>query len=319
MAFKDYYKILGVDKTATPEAIKKAYRKLAVQYHPDKNKGDKKAEEKFKEANEANDVLSNPEKRKRYDEFGENWEHYQHQDAAGGRGNAGGKARRPQTGNQGGNFSFDATDFENDDRMDDLFRQFFGSQSGRRAGGNTNFAARNGSDLEAEAQITLEEAFAGTSRLLKVGTEEHRLNLKKGVREGQLFKLRGKGQPGQGGGKSGDVLVHIRVAPHPRYTRTGNDLHCRQSVDVITAVLGGKIRVLTLQGEKIMTIPAGTQNGASLRMRGLGMPIYDQTDAYGDLYLDIHVDIPKQLSPEELELYNKLAALQHRDRHADSI
>jgi len=307
MAFKDYYKILGVDKAATPEAIKKAYRKLAIQYHPDKNKGDAKAEEKFKEANEANDVLSDPEKRKRYDQFGENWEHYQE-----GGGQAGGRAQRPQ-GGKGGNFSFDATDFENDARMEDLFQQFFGSQYGSRSGGGGRFP-RNGSDMEAEAQITLEEAFAGTSRVLKAGNEEHRLTLKKGVREGQKFRLRGKGQPGQNGGQSGDVLVHIRMLPHPRYTRTGNDLRCRQQIDLLTAVLGGKTRVPTLQGDKMMNIPPGTQNGASLRMRGLGMPDYAHPATYGDLYLDIQVEIPRQLSPEERALYHQLAALQPRDQ-----
>ena len=190
MAFKDYYKILGLEKNASPEAIKKAYRKLAVQYHPDKNKGDKQAEEKFKAVNEANDVLSKPEKRQRYDEFGENWEYLQRQEQTGGPGSPGGRGSRPPRGHQGAS-SFDATDFENDDRMEDLFRQFFGSQSGRRPGGNPNFNARDGSDLEAEVHITLEEAFAGTVRVLELGAEKHRLTLKKGVREGQLFRLRG--------------------------------------------------------------------------------------------------------------------------------
>ena len=316
MAFKDYYKILGVEKNATPEAIKKAYRKLAVQYHPDKNKGDKQAEEKFKAANEANEVLSKPEKRRRYDEFGENWEHLQHQAPDGGAGPAGGRTRG---GRQGPAASFDAHDFENDDRMEDLFRQFFGSQSGRRPGGNPNFNARDGSDLEAEVQITLEEAFAGTLRVLELGAEKHRLTLKKGVREGQLFRLRGKGQPGQGGGQAGDLLVHIRILTHPRYTRTGIDLRCLQHVDLLTAVLGGKMRVPTLQGDKMMAVQPGMQSGASLRMRGLGMPDYEHPAHSGDLYLDIHVDIPRQLSPEERALFQQLATLQHQDHHAESI
>ena len=318
MAFKDYYKILGLEKNASPEAIKKAYRKLAVQYHPDKNKGDKQAEEKFKAVNEANDVLSKPEKRQRYDEFGENWEHLQHQAQTGGPGSPGGRGGRPPGGGQGAS-SFDATDFENDDRMEDLFRQFFGSQSGRRPGGNPNFNARDGSDLEAEVHITLEEAFAGTVRILELGAEKHRLTLKKGVREGQLFRLRGKGQPGQGGGQAGDLLVHIRIGSHPRYTRTRNDLRCSQHVDLLTAVLGGKIRVPTLQGDKMMAVQPGTQTGASLRMRGLGMPDYEHSTMHGDLYLDIHVDIPRQLSPEERALFQQLAALQHQDHYAESI
>lgn len=320
MAFKDYYKILGVDKNATPDAIKKAYRKLAVQYHPDKTKNDKRAEEKFKEVNEAHDVLSDPEKRKRYDEFGENWEHFQHSGEAGPTG----RSRKQQTGNRGGSFTFDATDFENDERMEDLLRHFFGGQfggarQGGRASGGRPYGAIDGNDLEAEIQITLEEAFAGSARMIDLGTEKHRLTLKRGVRDGQQFRLRGKGQPGRNGGKNGDLLVHIRIAPHPRYTREGINLHCRHHVDLITAVLGGKTRVHTLHGDKMATLQPGTQNGASLRMRGLGMPDYDHPDTSGDLYLDIQVDIPRQLSPEERDLFNKLADLKHHHRHAENL
>ncbi len=294
-AKKDHYKILGVEKNATPDQIKKAFRKLAIQYHPDRNKGDKKAEDKFKEVNEANSVLSDPDKRKKYDEFGENWEQMQPGDPGGG-------GRRPSA-RQGAPFSFDASDYENDERFEDLFSQFFGRQQGRAV-------ARNGANLEAEVQITLEEAFNGTSRTLTLGgTEQHRLNLKKGVRDGQQFRLRGKGHPGQNGGKNGDLLVNIRQIPHPRYTRTGNDLRFQQSVDLYTAVLGGKIRVQTLHGEKMMTLQPGTQYGATLRMRGLGMPVYNSPDGYGDLYVEVQVHIPAQLSPEEHELFSKLAAL----------
>lgn len=311
MAFKDYYKILGVEKTATPEAIKKSFRKLAVQYHPDKNKGDKRAEEKFKEINEANTVLSDPEKRKRYDQFGENWEHFQ--EGGGGAGRPGGQSRRQQPGGRGGTqFQFDANDFENDESMEDLLRQFFGSQQAGRRGRSANSFAMDGADLEAEVPVTLEDAFAGTTRLVKIGEETHRLPLKKGVRDGQLFRLRGKGQPGSNGGQPGDVLIHVRVTPHPRYTRNGNDLRCRQHLDLVTAVLGGKIRVTTLHGDKMMSIPPGTQNGASLRMRGMGMPDYERPDIFGDLYLDILVDIPQKLTPEEHRLFSQLAALKNQ-------
>lgn len=320
MAYKDYYKILGITKSATTEEIKKAFRKLAKQYHPDKNKGDKTAEEKFKEVNEAHDVLSNPEKRARYDEFGENWEYMQQRQNNGG---AGSRGRARSTGGGRPDFSFDATDFENDDRVEELLRQFFGGQfSGSKFRGNAgqrNFGAVDGNDLQAEVHISLEEAMKGSARMLSLGTEQHRLNLKKGVRDGQQFRLRGKGQPGRNGGKPGDLLVTVRINPQPRYTRTGNDLRCLQHIDLLTAVLGGKIQISTLHGDKIMSVPAGTQNGATLRMRGLGMPDYENPTVFGDLYVDITVDIPKQLSPEERSLYTQLAQLKHGKTYAENV
>ena len=305
---KDFYKILGVARNATPEEIKKAYRKLARQYHPDKNKGDKAAEEKFKEANEAHDVLSDPDKRKRYDEFGENWEYARQGPQSGTREPGGGRTYTFDPSGDG--FTFDASGFDGGESMEDILRQFFGG-GGQTRGGRRSFGV-DGRDLHAEVAISLEDAFHGTTRLIDLGGEQHRLTLKKGVREGQQFRLRGKGQPGQNGGKSGDLLVSIRLEPHPRYTRTGNDLRCRQSIDVVTAVLGGKTTVNTLHGPKAMTIPAGTQNGASLRMRGLGLPDYDHPGTHGDLYLDIHVAIPTHLSPEERDLYQRLAQLKQQ-------
>jgi len=305
MASKDFYKTLGIEKNATSEDIKKAYRKLALQYHPDKNKGDKIAEEKFKAVNEANSVLIDPEKRKLYDQHGENWEQVQQGGPAGSR--QGGQAGRQRTTRQQPPFSFDASDFENDERFEDLFSQFFGGSTGGRGRGTR---ARNGSNLEAEVQISLEDAFNGISQMLSIGTEEqYRLTLKKGVREGQQFRLRGKGQAGQNGGKNGDLLLNIRILAHPRYTRTDNDLRCKQSVDLVSAVLGGKARVQTMHGEKMMTLQQGTQNGVVLRMRGLGMPVYDAVDKFGDLYVEILVEIPRQISEAEMELYEQIKKL----------
>jgi curved DNA-binding protein len=298
MVSKDFYKILGIAKNASSEDIKKAYRKLALQYHPDKNKGDKIAEEKFKAVNEANSVLIDPEKRKLYDQYGDQWEQVQQG------GQAGNQQGRQRTSRQQPPFSFDASDFENDERFEDLFSQFFGGQ----ARGRTP-RTRNGANVEAEVEISLEDAFAGMSKMLSLGTEQYRLTLKKGVREGQQFRLRGKGQPGQNGGKTGDLLLNIRIAPHPRYTRTGNDLRCKQSVDLVTAVLGGKARVQTMHGEKIMTLLPGTQYGATVRMRGLGMPVYDAPGTFGDLYVEILIDIPRELSEEEREIFGQLAKL----------
>jgi curved DNA-binding protein len=306
MATKDYYKILGVNEKSTPAEIKKAYRKLAIQYHPDNNVNDKLAEEKFKQVNDANTVLSDPEKRKLYDEFGENWEHPpQHNPTSNG--HAGGSARQHNGRPSGSAYTFNASDFENDERFEDIFSQFFGGQQSERA-----TSTRNGSNSEADLQITLEEAFAGYSRVLTIGKEEHKMTLKKGISEGQQFRLRGKGNAGQNGGKNGDLLVNIRIAPHPRYSRSGNDLHCKQSVDVVTAVLGGKTRIQTLHGEKMMTLQPGTQQEATLRMRGLGMPVYDTPGTFGDLYVEILITIPTQLSDEERSLFGQIAALKQQ-------
>jgi curved DNA-binding protein len=306
MATKDYYKILGVNEQSTPAEIKKAYRKLAIQYHPDNNVNNKSAEEKFKQVNDANTVLSDPEKRKLYDKFGENWEHPPQHNAA-SNGQPGGSNRQHAGRQNGTAYTFDASDFENDERFEDIFSQFFGGQQGDRA-----TSTRNGSHTEADLQITLEEAFTGYSRLLTIGKEEHRITIKKGIREGQQFRLRGKGHTGQNGGKNGDLLVNIRIAPHPRYIRKGNDMYCKQSVDVVTAVLGGKTPIQTLHGEKMMTLLPGTQQGASLRIRGLGMPVYDAPDTYGDLYVEILVSIPTQLSDDERSLFGQLAALKQQ-------
>ncbi|MFN0216953.1 MAG: DnaJ C-terminal domain-containing protein [Saprospiraceae bacterium] len=307
MASKDYYKILGIEKSASPEDIKKAFRKLALQYHPDKNKGDKVAEEKFKAVNEANSVLIDPEKRKLYDRYGDQWEQVQQGGSAGQR--PGGGSGRPRQGYQPPPFTFESSDFENDERFEDLFSQFFGGSMGGRGRGGR---ARNGANIEAEVQIKLEDAFTGISQMVNIGAnEQYRLTLKKGVGEGQQFRLSSKGQPGQSGGKNGDLLLNIRIAPHPRYIRTGNDLRCKQSVDLLSAVLGGKVRVQTMHGEKVMTLQAGTQNGSVLRMRGMGMPVYDTVDKFGDLYVEISVDIPRQLSSEQQALYEQLAALKN--------
>lgn len=311
MATKDYYKILGLDRNASQDDIKKAFRKLALQYHPDKNKGDKTAEEKFKAVNEANSVLIDPEKRKLYDRYGENWEQMQQGGPAAGRPGGNNGRQRPQW--QQPPFTFETSDFENDERFEDLFSQFFGGSMGGRSRGPR---LRNGANLEAEIQVSLEEAFAGMSKMVSIGSgEQYRLTLKKGVQEGQQFRLRGKGQPGQNGGKDGDLLLNIRIAPHPRYTREGDNLRCKQRVDLVTAVLGGKARVQTLHGEKIMNLTAGTQPGTVLRMRGLGMPVYDKPGSFGDLYVEIQVNIPNSLTPQEKELFERLAALQSQSIH----
>ncbi len=318
MAFKDYYKVLGVEKNASSADIKKAYRKLAKQYHPDKNPGDKKSEEKFKEANEANDVLSDPDKRRRYDQFGENWEYMKEgsggQAPSGAQRSRGGFDRGSFDEASGGTFSFDAHDFENDSQYEDLLRNLFGRQfSGRGGAGFGNTAAQKGEDTGAEVWITLEESFSGLTRVFDLEKSRHRLALRKGVKEGTQFRLRGKGQPGRMEGKNGDLIVTVRIMPHHRFTRNGNDLRCTHHLNLYTAVLGGKARVQTLHGDKMMAIPPGTQYGSVLRMRGMGMPDYESPNSFGDLFVEAVIEIPQHLSPEALDLFKKLAELKHSD------
>jgi len=300
MEYKDYYKILGVDKTASEEEIKKAYRKLAIKYHPDKNKGDKEAENKFKEIAEAYEVLKDPEKRKKYDALGANWKQYQ--DAGSyGPWNFGGFGER-------GGFEFegDFNDFFGGG-FSDFFQSFFGGGFGRT--GRARTAGFKGQDLEAALEITLEEAFSGTERILDVNGQKLRIKIKPGVANGQTLRIRQKGGQGFGGGERGDLYLKVNVAPHPEFERIGDDLHRQLDVDLYTMVLGGKAKVKTLDGEVAIAIPAGSENGRKLRIKGLGMPVYDKPGKRGHLYATINVTLPKNLSPEEKELFQKLAEI----------
>ncbi|HAI75615.1 MAG TPA: hypothetical protein DCM08_05160 [Microscillaceae bacterium] len=310
MDFKDYYKILGVPKQASQEEIKKAYRKLAVKHHPDKNPGNKQAEEKFKEINEAYDVLGDPKKRKKYDELGANWNHYQ---------NMGNQGRNPFEGqNFGGSQNYGWEDAFGSggsgkngggSSFFDFFEQFF---SGSSAGGSSRFdfgeeGSISGQNYEGEAKITLEEAFLGCEKVFELGNERIKIKLKPGVRHQQVLRVKGKG--GQNRGFRGDLLLKVLIAPHPLFERNENDLSCTVQVDLYTAILGGKVEVPTLNGSKRIQIPAGTANGKKLRLKGLGMPDYKNTAILGDLYATIQVQIPQNLTDEEIMLFKKLAQL----------
>ena len=298
MEFKDYYKILGVSKTATTEEIKKAYRKLAVKYHPDKNQGNKAAEEKFKEANEANDVLSDPEKRKKYDELGENWKYYQ------GAGNP-----PPNYGFSGGNrqhYSSQNTDNES-------FSDFFESIFGNRFGGNRGRS--KGDDYQTNVTISLEEAYMGTARLLEVNGEKLQMKFKPGTADEQNLRIKGKGGSGGKNGERGDIYVTVHVSSHPYFERKGDDLFCDLVVDLYTAVLGGKTTVNTLKGPIQINIPKETENGKVLRLKGLGMPKYANPNDFGDMYAKVKLTLPKNLTKEEIELFQQLK----NKRHAQTI
>jgi curved DNA-binding protein len=299
VAYKDYYAILGVPRTATADEIRKAHRKLDRKHHPDLNPGDKEAEEKFKEIQEAYEVLSDPEKRQRYDRLGANWK-------------AGAEFRPPpeweEAAAEAGEPE-DAFDGDHFGGFSDFFETLFHSRrSGSRAGAGFRMRGR---DVEAEVPITLEEAHRGTTRSLSLSTGESgqktlEVTIPAGVRAGTILRLAGQGGPGVGGGPPGDLLVHIRLQPHPRFTVEGaDDLVMELPVAPWEAVLGARVPVETLDGRVELTIPPGSQSGQRLRLRGQGLRRRD--GGRGDLYVRLKVVVPTRPSPEERELFRRLA------------
>ena len=323
MNYKDYYQILGISKNASESDIKKSYRKLALKYHPDKNQGNRAAEEKFKEVNEAYQVLSDPEKRKKYDEFGEDWRHYQQSGSQGPydwsqwKGADQGRASGYQA------FSGDFSDAFGEGGFSDFFETLFGSAFDR--GGRTGRGSRAGSmpvkgqDYKAEVEISLEEAFHGTARILELNGQKLRIKMKPGVADNQMLRIKGKGAPGVNGGPSGDLYLTIHIIPHPHFERRGDDLHVSIPVHLYTLILGGKTLIRTMSGSVKIDIPAGTEFGKILRLKGLGMPIYNKPGSFGDMYAKLNVQIPKNLSDQEMELFRKLNNLKNAKQHAETL
>lgn len=301
MDYKDYYKILGVAKSASQADIKKAYRGLAKKYHPDKNKGDKAAEDRFKDISEAYEVLGDPEKRKRYDQLGSNWKQYQQ---------TGGQQQyyRNQPGGGFQGFGGDPADMFGNGGFSDFFQQFFGGGGGFHSQGGSTRASR-GHDYEAEMEISLQEAYTGTLRLLNLNNQQLRITTKPGVEDGQVLRIKGKGAPAMGGGQTGDLYIKVQVSRHPNFERKGDDLYTTLSISLYTALLGGDAQVNTLAGQLKLRIPEGTQQGKALRLRGKGMPRYGKPDQYGDLYVKIEVMLPTNLTAEEKDLVQKLRDL----------
>jgi len=306
MTYKDYYKIMGVGKTATQDEIKKAYRKLANKYHPDKTKGDKAAEEKFKDINEANGILSDPAKRKKYDQFGEDWKHYEE---AGQQ--PGGFDWSKYTGGRGAQeHTMSQEEFSamfDEEGLGNIFDTIFGQQGGRRGGRKSR--ASKGEDFEAETTLTLEEAYQGTERLLKIHDQTIKITMKPGIADGQVLRVAGKGGRGSNGGSNGDLYITIRIAPHTEFQRRGNDLYSDRPVDLYTAVLGGKARIKTIKNTVNVDIPKETPNGKVLRLLGLGMPVYGTKNEFGNMYVTIVIQLPDHLNEQEIELFRKLSAL----------
>ncbi len=288
--YKDFYQILGVPKTASEKEIKAAYRKLARKYHPDVNPGDKTAEEKFKDIQQAYEVLSDPQKRAKYDQFGDQWERVT-QGAPGG-----GGFTWTQTGSsEGFDFGFGSGDFG------DLFDLLFGEGAAARK------RPRPGRDIQYEIDITLEEAFAGATKRFTINGKRVEVKIPPGVDEGSKIRLAGQGEPGRDG-VSGDMYLVVRMKTHPVFERKGADLYCDVSIPYTTAALGGEIQVPTLAGKVTMRVPPGTQSGQSFRLAGQGMPKLNNS-AKGDLYARMRITVPKTLSAKERELLEELASI----------
>jgi curved DNA-binding protein len=309
MEYKDYYKTLGVGKEATQDEIKKQYRKLAVKYHPDKNPGNKQAEEKFKDLGEAYEVLHDPEKRKKYDTLGSNWQHYAQEEAGGQQGNPDFSQWAQQRSGGRNSRTYTSEDFEGAD-FSDFFNSFFGG-SARGSGSQRGYreAPVKGQDYEARLTVSLQEAYTGVQRMLAIGEEKISITVPPGIRDGQVLRVRGKGAKGKRGGDSGHLYLHVTVEPDPHFERKEDELYTEVHIPLYQAVLGGKVNVTTMTGSASVKVPPETQTGKTLRLKGLGMPVYMKKGESGSLYVKILVDIPQNLTREEIELFKKLSAL----------
>ncbi|HIE38770.1 MAG TPA: J domain-containing protein [Anaerolineales bacterium] len=308
MEYKDYYRILGVERNASQEEIKRAYRRLARQFHPDVNPGDKGAEERFKEINEAYEVLSDPQKRRQYDQLGSSWSQWQQ-----ARGAPGGfeDFARQWFGQTGPQVQYvDLDELFGQGSLSDLLNALFGLGGTRTA----RRRPRRGKDLEAPVELSLEEAFHGTTRRMeRADGRVVTVKIPPGARSGSRIRLAGQGEPGRAGGSPGDLYLTVTVRPHPVFRQEGDDLWRDLDVDLYTAVLGGEVPVETLNGTVKLKIPAGTGGGKTFRLRGEGMPNPKNPNRRGDLYAVIRIQVPTRLSDRERALFEELARM--RERH----
>ncbi len=312
MEYKDYYKILGVGKKASEKEIKKAYRKLARKHHPDVNPGDPDAEERFKEINEAHEVLSDPEKRKKYDQLGASWRQWQRTGPDEGGFDWGQWYAQPGGGGVHVEYADLGDLFGGGGGFSDFFSAIFG---GTGRGGGASWGAGGqprtgpGQDYEHEVEVTLEEAFSGTTRVLQKDGRRLEVKIPAGVATGSKVRMRGEGGQGLGAGTKGDLYLRVTVLPHRSLERKGDDLYCEVPVDLYTAVLGGEVRVPTLKGGAMLRIPPETQSGKTFRLKSQGMPFLKDPQKRGDLYAKVRVEVPENLSERERELFTELAAM----------
>jgi curved DNA-binding protein len=306
MEFIDYYKILEVDKTATEADIKKAYRKLARKYHPDLNPNEAAAKKKFQQINEANEVLSDLEKRKKYDQYGKDWK----------QGEAYEQARQQQSYQGSGR----AGSFGGEGDFSDFFESMFGGSS--RGGGfqGSRGGRYKGADLNAELRLDLRDVFKSKQQTLTVNGRAIRMTIPAGVENGQTIRIKGHGAAGANGGPTGDLYLTFQIANNSPFRREGNDLHTRHALNLYTAVLGGETTVDTFDGKVKLKVPAGTQGATKVKLKGKGFPLYRQEGLFGDLYVTYTVQVPMNLSAAEKALFEQLSALQSQgERKEDEI
>jgi len=297
MAFIDYYQILGISKTATEAEIKKAYRKMARKYHPDLNPNDKDAEKKFKEINEANEVLSQPENRKKYDQYGENWQQAEQYE----------NAKQQQAQYQRGGQQADFGGFGGGADYSDFFESMFGGQA---AGGRGRQRAQyKGQDFNAELHLDLKDVYTIHKRTLTINGKNIRLTIPAGVENGQVIKITGHGGEGAAGGPKGDLYITFTIDNHTNFKRDKSNLYSDVDLDLYTAVLGGEITVDTFDGKVKLNVKAGTQNGSKVKLKGKGFPVYKKEALFGDLYINYLIKIPADLTEKEKELFTQLSKL----------
>lgn len=300
MAFIDYYKILGLEKNASADDIKKAYRKLARKYHPDMNPNDKEAEQKFKEINEANEVLSNPENRSKYDKYGEHWKHGEEYERAQQ------QQRQQHSGNYKGGFS--GADFGDGEDFSDFFQSMFGSAGGGfgRSSRGSASGKFKGQDISAELNLSLKDAAKTHQQTFDINGKKVRITIPAGVYDGQQIKLKGYGNPGMNGGPNGDLYITFNISEDKDFKRDGDNLKTQADIDLYTAVLGGDVNIRTLDSSVNLKVKPETQNGTTVRLKGKGFPVYKKEGEFGDLYVTYNVKIPTNLTEKQKELFQQL-------------
>jgi curved DNA-binding protein len=297
MAFIDYYKILGIKKNASENEIKKAYRKLARKYHPDVNPNDKFSKKKFQEINEANEVLSHPENRKKYDKYGKDWEHGEEFEKA---------RKQQQQYSSGSRHHYEGAGAHSAQDFSDFFESMFGGAYQQQSRSQTKF---RGQDLNASLQLNLIDVYHTHKQTLTVNGKNIRLTIPAGVENKQTIKIKGHGGKGINGGPNGDLYITFHIINNTKFKRDGNNLHTKVDLDLYTAVLGGEIRIDTLKGKVKLKIKPETQNGTKVKLKGKGFPVYKKEGVYGDLYITYHIKIPTNLNNKEKELFKELSKL----------